>query len=93
MQYIISSQAALTDQTEVVEYLLSLHTTVFTLGHVDAGLPADLLGVTPVDVARAAGHAILAERLQQHFNNCSGRGKKQSPQQWNGNGVEIKEKA
>lgn len=29
--------------------------------------PADLLGITPVDVARAAGHATLANMLQQHF--------------------------
>jgi len=56
---------------------------------VDAGPPADLLGVTPVDVARAAGHSVLAEKLQQHFQNLDGREKKQL----NGGGVELKEKA
>jgi len=76
----------------VVEYLLSLHEAVFTLGHVDAGPPADLLGVTPVDVARAAGHAILAEQLQKHFQNCIALEQKQSQQQ-NGGEVEHKEKA
>ncbi|KAL4105333.1 hypothetical protein QTP88_020578 [Uroleucon formosanum] len=84
--------AALTNQTEVVEYLLSLHSAVLALGHVDAAPPADLLGVTPVDVARAAGHAVLAEKLQQYFQNPSGYKIKQSPQQ-NGGGVEHKEKA
>jgi len=59
---------------------------------VDAAPPADLLGVTPVDVARAAGHAVLAEKLQQYFQNPSGYKIKQSPQQ-NGGGVEHKEKA
>lgn len=92
MQFIISVQAALTDQTEVVDYLLSLHTAVLALGQIEAGPPADLLGATPIDVARAAGHAVLAEKLVQYFNNCSVRGKKHSQMQWNG-GVEIKEKA
>jgi len=59
---------------------------------VDTGPPADLLGVTPVDVARAAGHAVLAEKLQQHFQNPNGREKKQSLQ-LNGDGVQHKEKA
>lgn len=90
--FIISVKAALTNQTEVVEYLLSLHAAVFALGHVDAGPPADLLGITPVDVARAAGYAILAEKLQQHFKNCSERERKQSPQ-LNGGGAEHKVEA
>jgi len=77
----------------VVDYLLSLHTAVFALGHIEAGPPADLLGVTPIDVARAAGHAVLAEKLVQYFNNCSVREKKHSQMQWNGGGVEIKERA
>lgn len=37
------------------------------LGMVKNGPPADLLGITPVDLARAAGHATLADMLQQHY--------------------------
>jgi len=55
---------------------------------VEAGPPADMLGVTPVDVARAAGYPALAEQLHQHFKNCGG-----SEQKQNGSGGEHKEEA
>lgn len=36
-------------------------------GLVNVGPPTDLLGITPVDVARAAGHTTLTDMLQQHY--------------------------
>lgn len=60
-------QAALTNQMEVVEYLLSMPGV--------AQPPTDLLGITPMDVARAAGHVAIADKLQQFYCGRGGQPK------------------
>lgn len=39
------------------------------LGPASVDPPTDLTGATPVDVARAVGHATLADLLHQHYYN------------------------
>lgn len=63
----------------MVDYLLSLQPA--------AKPPVDLMGVTPTDLARAAGHANLADRLQQHYRrNGTGDDRRAQRRLHNGDG-------
>lgn len=63
----MSLQAALTNQLDVVEYLLSQYKTAVSLGLAKNNPPTDLLGITPIDVARATGNLELADKLNEHY--------------------------
>lgn len=65
----------------MVDYLLSLQPA--------AKPPVDLMGVTPTDLARAAGHANLADKLQQHYRrNGTAGDDRRAPQRRLHNGDE-----
>jgi lysophospholipase len=77
--------AALADQDDVVDYLLALLDTTGAHGPSITEPPVDMLGVTPTDVARAAGNTSMADRLEKYFHGLKNSNYREKLSQNGGN--------